>query len=125
MDALAQRIALGQQSHQALRKGLDDRDLQSEPRVLDAGGKRFAVAQQRAGARRKLVDASEQARGRLACAQLFHARAGFGKSVEGNVDAVELTVILSTILQVIDDLQRRAERIIGGPGGTALAVNVE
>jgi hypothetical protein len=125
VDALAQRITLGQQSHQTLRESLNDRDLQSEPRVLDAGGKRFAVAQQRAGARRQLVDASEQARGRVTSAEFVHARAGFGEGVKGNVDAVELTVILSAILQVIDDLQRRAERIIGAPGGTALTVNVQ
>src|SRR5258708_22638008 len=56
--------------------------------------------------------------------ELVHARAGFGEGVKGNVDAVELTVILSAILKVIDDLQRRAERIIGGPGGTTLAGHV-
>ena len=104
MDALAQRIALGQQSHQPLRESLNDRDLQSEPRILDAGGKRLAVAQQRAGARRQLVDALEQARGRTTSAEFVHARAGLGEGVKGNVDAVELTVILSAILQVIDDL---------------------
>ena len=35
------------------------------------------------------------------------------------------TVILSAILQVVDDLQRGAERVIGGPSRAALAVNVE
>src|SRR5262245_11983627 len=89
MDALAQRITLSHQSHEALREGLNDLDLQSEPRVLDIGGKRLALAQESAGARRKLVDASEQACGRAGRAQFVHAHAGFGKGVERNVDAIE------------------------------------
>src|SRR6478752_6768777 len=40
-------------------------------------------------------------------------------------DARELAVILAAILQVIDDLQRRAEGIIGRPGNPALPMHVE
>src|SRR6478752_4067741 len=40
-------------------------------------------------------------------------------------DAIELAVILAAILQVIDDLQRRAEGIIGRPGNPAFTMYVE
>ena len=108
MHAFAQWITPAQQPHQLLGKGLNDRDLQSEPRVFNSGGKRFALAQKRAGAPRKSTDTCEQA-GRCPLAtQLGHTGASIGKDVERNIDAVEIAVILSAILQVIDDLQRCA-----------------
>ena len=61
MNALAQRIAARQHVDQAFRECLNDGDLQSKPRVLDADRKRSAVAQQAAGTVRKLVDAFKQA----------------------------------------------------------------
>ena len=47
------------------------------------------------------------------------------KRVERNIDAIEIAIILPAILQVIDDLQRRAKRIVGRPGRAALAMHVE
>src|SRR4029078_9895620 len=84
-----------------------------------------AVAQQATDTVRKLVDAFKQARRRARCAQTTRRAAGLGKAIERNVDAIELAVILAAILQVIDDLQRRAEGIIGRPGNPALPVHVE
>ena len=114
-----------QQRDQALRERLDDRDLQREPRVFDAGRKGSAVAQQVAGTVRKLVDAVKQAGGRALLAQVRRQSRRGREGIERNVDAIEIAVILAAILQVIDDLQRRAEGIIGGPGGPALPVHVE
>jgi hypothetical protein len=125
MNALAQRIASRQHRGQAFREGLNDRDLQGEPRVFDACGKRPALAQQVPGAAREPVDGIEQRGGGRTGVELLHARACCRQHVEGDVDAVEVAVILSAILQVIDDLQRGAERIIGGPQRAALAVDVE
>src|SRR6476659_2111199 len=125
MNALAQRIAARQHADQAFRECLNDGDLQSKPRVLDANRKRPAVAQQATGTVRKLVDAFKQTRGRTWCAQISHRRAALGKAIERYIDAIERAVILAAILQVIDDLQRRAEGIIGRPGNPAFTMYVE
>ena len=42
-----------------------------------------------------------------------------------NIDAVDVPVIGAAILQMIDDLQRRAERVVGWPGRAALAMDIE
>jgi hypothetical protein len=98
MNALAERIASCQHGHQPFRKGLNDRDLQGEPRVIDARGKRPAVAQEVPGAARKLADGAEQGGGRGSPAQLLHLRAGLCQDIERNVDAVEIAVIFAAIL---------------------------
>ena len=48
-----------------------------------------------------------------------------GERVEREIDAVEAAVILAAILQVVDDLQRRAQRVGGRPGRAVFAVHVE
>ena len=45
--------------------------------------------------------------------------------IERDVDAVERAIVFSAVLQMIDDLQRRAQRVGGGPGAAVLAVDVE
>ena len=92
---------------------------------MDGGRKGSAVAQEAGGTVRKLVDAVKQAGGRALLPQFHHACSGRTKAVERNVDAIEIAVILSAILQVIDDLQRRAEGIIGGPDGPAFPMHIE
>ncbi len=52
-------------------------------------------------------------------------QAFFGQRIFGNIDPVEIAVILGAILQVIDDLQRGAQGIIGGPGVPAFAMHVQ
>ena len=56
--------------------------------MLEENG--LLVAQEIAGAARKLVDAAEQAGASAAPAQFFDGRTGFGQHIERNVDAVEL-----------------------------------
>ena len=45
--------------------------------------------------------------------------------IERDIDAVEVAVVGAAILQVVDDLQSRAERVVGRPGGAQFAVHVE
>src|SRR5438132_1105556 len=68
MDALAQRIASAQQRDQTFGEGLNHRDLERKARVLDGGGERPALAQQRAGAPRELLDEDDEARAGAICA---------------------------------------------------------
>ena len=48
-----------------------------------------------------------------------------GQRILGNIDPVQVAVILGAILQMIDDLQRGAQRIIGGPGVPAFAMHIQ
>ena len=80
------------------------------------GGERPAIAQEGfAGAARELLDASEQRRRGPRGAKRLDRRAGCGKRIERNIDAVEIAIVLAAILQVIDDLQRRAQHVVTGP----------
>jgi hypothetical protein len=71
------------------------------------------------------LDASEQRRRGPRGAERFDARTGFGEGIERDIDAIEIAIILGAILQVIDDLQGGAERVVGRPGGAAFAMDVE
>ena len=48
-----------------------------------------------------------------------------GKGVERQVNAIEALIVLGAILQMIDDLQRRADSVGGGPHGRIFFVHVE
>ena len=48
-----------------------------------------------------------------------------GERVSGQINAIEALIVLSAILQVIDDLQRRAESVGGRPHGRIFFVHVE
>ena len=61
-------------------------------------------------------------RGRL---QVLDARAARLEHIERQIDAVEIAVVGGAVLHMIDDLQRRAERVVGWPGRAILAVHVE
>ena len=63
-------------------------------------------------------------RGR-ARAERLDAGACRRECVERDIDAIEVAKILAAVLQVVDDLQRRAQRVVRRPGGPALAVHVE
>src|SRR4029453_11356902 len=45
--------------------------------------------------------------------------------VEWQVDAVELAIVLGAVLEMVDHLQRRAERIGIGPGRFVLAMHIQ
>ena len=53
-------------------------------------------------------------------------RAALGREiVQRHIDAVEIAVIVGAVLQMIEDLQRGAQRVRSRPGVAALAVQVE
>ncbi len=88
------------------------------------GGEVVALAQQVLGPLRKLVQTIEQLRRRPRCADRFDSGAARGQRVLRNIDAVEILVVFLAILQMIDDLQRRAQRVVCRPHRTAFAVHV-
>ena len=47
------------------------------------------------------------------------------KRIERNIDAVEVAVVGATVLDVVVDLQGRAQRVVGRPGRARLAMDVE
>ncbi len=74
---------------------------------------------------RELADDPEQRRRCVVSAERLHVGAGLLQSVERNVDAVERAIVLGAVLQVVDHLQRRTQCVVGGPGGAALAMDIE
>ena len=70
------------------------------------------------------AQARAQRRRRRRGAEILDAGAACRQRVERHIDAIEIAVIVAAILQVIDDLQRGAQRVVGGPGGALLAVHV-
>ena len=74
---------------------------------------------------RERLQALQQRRRRFRLAQHLDRRAGGGERVARQVDAVEVAKILGAVLQMVVDLQAGAQRVGGGPGRGALAVNVE
>jgi hypothetical protein len=77
---------------------LDDRDLEREPRVVDADGKRPAVVQETVGAVRERMDANQQGRRRPVGAEHLHRCARRRQGIERNIDAIEIAIVLGAIL---------------------------
>ena len=88
-----------------MRQRIDDRNLKSEPPVVEQKRKHIALAEETPCAFRKAMQSREQCRRRLRRAERFHAGAVSGQEVERNVDPVEIAVIVLAVLQMIDDLQ--------------------
>jgi hypothetical protein len=125
MDALAQRIAAFEIAREAARERLDGGDLRGEPDVLDLRDKRRAARHELARAAGELCDCAAQGRGRGRRGQHVDGGAMRRKRVERQIDAVQAPVILCAILEVVDDLQRGAERVRSRPDRRALPVHVE
>src|SRR5207253_2096148 len=81
--------------------------------------------QEAGGAACKLANASEE-RGRSSrrC-QRLHLCTGLRKRLERNVYAAEVEIIFAAILQVIDDLQGGAKRIIRPPDRALFFMHIE
>jgi len=104
MNFLAQRIAPAQDACQPMRQSIDHGDFQTEPPVVDRGSKTIALAQKLFGARRKPAKAFAQRRRRALGAQRLDADAARGQGVLRNIDAVEFAIVVTAVLQMIDDL---------------------
>ena len=103
---------------------IDDGDFESKPAIIDQERKAVALAEKPFRPFGETMQARKQRRRCLRRAERFNARAARGKRVEWNVDPVEIAVIVLAVLQMIDDLQRRAQCVIGRPDRAALAVHV-
>ena len=122
---LAQRIARHQDVRRAAGERVDDRDLEAEPEIVDLAGRtarrRAAAPSVRSASR--AGSASSPARPSARRAPRRWCRPA--PAVERDIDAVESRIVLPAVLQVVDDLQRRAERVVRRPGRAALAMHVE
>ena len=96
-----------------------------EPPVVDLRRQAAALFQHDAGAVGKPMQAGQQLRRRARRFQRLDAGACGLERIERDIDPVERPVILHAILQVIDDLQHRADIVGRGPGRAALAMHVE
>ena len=84
------------------------------------------MLEQPARSLRGFGDRGAQPRRGPVAAKLPDPRAMSGDGVGGQVDAVDLAEVLAAVLEVVDHLQRGAQRVVGGPGrGAVLAVDVE
>src|SRR3984957_20729902 len=124
MYGLAQWIPHFQETNDSAGENLDHGNLEPEPEILHLRSQRFAFVEQDLGPQRQRMQALQQRRGRMALAEGFDGGARRLERVARKVDAVEGAIVLAAILQMIVELQARAERVGGGPGRRALAVDV-
>ena len=124
MHAIMQRIARHKNARQPMRQRVDDRDFEAEAPIVDQDWKVVAFAQQSLGVPGKPVQTNQQRRRRLRRVERFDIRARGSERILRNIDPVEIAVILLAVLQVIDDLQRGAQRVVGRPAIAAFAVDV-
>ncbi len=125
VNALGQRIVRLQGARQPLGQALNDRDLEAQAAVGDLPGKTGALLQQRRHARAQVVKAGAQLRRGRGFFQVFDASAMGRQQGERDIDAIEVAIVFAAVLQMIDDLQSRAQRVVGGPGRVLLAMHVE
>ncbi len=125
MNLLAQGIAFAQNLIEPLRQFDDDRGLEAEAHISHLRRQGAASRNERCGFRYEGVEACPKAGRGLRGRQRFDADARRGERILRNVNAIEISVIRGAILQMVDDLERAAEGVRGGPGRLALAVNVE
>ena len=125
MHALAQRIAAFEIARETSRERMDRGDLRAKPHVLDLRNERRSARHEFARAGGEFGNRTAQRRRRLRRIQHFHRRAVRAKRVEGQINAIEALIVLSAILKVIDDLQRRAQSVGGRPHGRIFFMHVE
>ncbi len=108
MDALTQRIAAFEIARETPRERVDRGDLRAEAHVQDLRDERRAATHEFARLAGKLVNRAAQGLRRLWRIQHLDRRSMAAKRIERQIDAVQAPIVLSAVLQVIDDLQRRA-----------------
>src|ERR1700740_2207371 len=121
MNSFAERIMRLKPVTQAYRQPLDYGHLGCEAPVADQRGEACGLLEQALNAFNEACKNGPQRWRGMRAAQLFYFHTG----VERNVDSIELPVILGAVLQVIDDLECGAQRIVGGPGRAAFPMDVE
>jgi hypothetical protein len=125
MHPLVEGIAHLQKAHDLVGEGMDHRYLEPEPEILHLRAEGPAFLKQALVARGQRMEALQKLRRGCVGSEHLNCRTGRLQGVARQVDAIDLAKILAAILQVIVDLQRRAERVIGRPGRGGFAMNVE
>ena len=125
MGLVAERVLLCEHTRQPHRERVNDGNLGPQPPVGDGADQPIALTEQFRCANREFGDAGAQARRRRLRSQRFDGGPVAGQDIQRQVDPVEIAIIRAAVLEVVDDLQRRADRIGSRPCRRALPVHVE
>ena len=126
MDLLGKRVAREQPLREHHGEAVDRRDLEAQAQVVDQVGQYRALVEEEHGPLGEFTDDRAQGRGGLVGGERVHGDAVALQHVPRQVDPVVAAIILRAILQVVDDLERGADRVRRSPDhGRVLAMNVE
>ena len=126
MNLFAQRIAFEQQGIELAREARDHGDFQAKAEIVDLRPEGGCPARPAArSAPPRLAKPLRSAGEAFAAPSASASKALRGKHILRNINAIEIAIVGAAVLQMIDDLERRAQRVRGGPGRFALAMHVE
>ena len=125
MNAFAQRIAALQKPRQAPRQAVDGADLRRQARVGNLSNQRSPLVNESGRVFGKLDDRVAQLRRRAGRRKHLDRRAMSAKNLQRQVDTVELSIVVGAILQMVDHLQRGAQRVGRRPKGLRFAMDIE
>ena len=103
----------------------NDARLETKPRVFDRKRQLRGFRQELGSFLGNRLQTRAQSGRGFGCAQFLDPCAKGPHRIERQVDAIERTIVLGAILQMIDDLQGGTERVGISPNGAILAVQVE
>ncbi len=125
LHARGQRIAASQPSREAMREADDHRALQPEAAIPHPARQRLRLPVQRVAAVEQPVDHAPQPRRRRRKQDFGDVAPLGGEHVPRQIAAVERAQVLLQILQMVQHLERGAERVGGWMGLPALAMQGE
>jgi len=96
---LAQGIAHLEKANDPVRESLDHGNLETKPEIPDLGAERFAFAEQRLVAAGQRMQTLQQLCRCAVFCELFDGGSGLPKRIARQIDAIEIPVILATILK--------------------------
>ena len=121
VNLVGERIGDVEARDERFGKRLNGADLHGEARIVDETGEGARLIEKMAGPAIEVANGGAQrSAARAVSRKHVDARAMRGERVRRQIDAVEIAIVLRAILKVIDDLQRRAERVIGRPDSSGL-----
>ena len=100
-------------------------DSQRSPRAATPGGRSRRGRDQRLGVVEQPVEHAAQRRAGGRRGERLDRAAGRREIVQRDIDAVEIAVIVGAVLQMVQHLQRGAQRVRSRPSVAALAVQIE
>ena len=111
VHTLTQGISSEQKMHELPRETNDDSRLGGESQAGHLVWQLCGIGEKFPGLGGKRLEARPQLRRGLAPCQRLDADAVSGKLIERDVDAVERPIVVGAVLQMVDDLQCRAQGI--------------